>query len=103
MLPSRSRILAGVISFASTSLQQRQSISLSSFLQYLHFRSSRPELFCKKGALKNLAKLTSVFSGTSVSCKFCKILKSTFFHKIPPMAVVAFAPIEIFYSNTVCN
>ena len=38
MLPLRSGILAEAKSFASTSLQQRQSISLASFLQcpYLH-------------------------------------------------------------------
>ena len=47
------------------------------------FRSSRPELFCKKGVLKNFAKFTGVSSGTGVSCEFCKILKKTFFRKTP--------------------
>ena len=107
MLPSRSGILVEVISIATTSLKQRQSISRASFLQYPHFRNSHPELFCKKGVLKNFAKFTGVFSGTSVSCKFCEILKNTFFHRIPPeylqWLLLAFVPIEISYSNTVCN
>ena len=101
MLPSRSGILVEGISIASTSLQQRQSISLVLFLQCPHFKSSRPASFCKKGVFKNFAKFTDAFSGTSVSCcKFCEILKDTFFHRIPP---TVFAPIEISYSNTVCN
>ena len=58
MLPLGSGILAEAITIASTSLQQRQSISLASFLQYPHFRSSRPELFCKKYVLKNFPKFT---------------------------------------------
>ena len=101
MLPSRSGILVEGISIASTSLQQRQSISLVLFLQCPHFKSSRPASFCKKGVFKNFAKFTDAFSGTSVSCcKFCEILKDTFFHRIPP---TVFTPIEISYSNTVCN
>ena len=41
MLPSRSGILAEAVSFAHTSLQQRQSISLASFLQSSYLRKSR--------------------------------------------------------------
>ena len=85
MVPSHSGILAEAINIASTSLQQRQSTSLASFLQSPHFRNSRPELFCKKGALKNLAKFTGVYSSTSVSCKFWEILNKTFFQRILPM------------------
>ena len=49
MLPSRSRILAEAISIAFTSLQQRQSISLASFLRCPHLRQSRfPILICNK-------------------------------------------------------
>ena len=44
-----------------------QSISLASLLKCPHFRSSRPELFYKRGALKNFAKFTDVSSGTGVS------------------------------------
>ena len=43
------------------------------------FRSSRPELFCKKGILETFSKFTSISSATEVFCEFCKILKKTFF------------------------
>ena len=59
------------------------------------FRSSRPELFCKKGVLKNFAKFTGISSGTGVSCEF--------FAKHLQWQLLAFAPVEISYSNTVCN
>ena len=55
MLPSRSGISAEAINIAFTSLQQRESISLGLFFQYPHFRSGRPELFCKKAVVKNFA------------------------------------------------
>ena len=103
MLLSRFEILAKAISIASTSLQQRESIFLALFLQCPHCSSNHPELFCKKGVLKNFSKFTGAFSGTSVSCKFCKILRNTFFHRIPPVDVSGIAPIEMSYSNTVCN
>ena len=49
MLSSRSGILAEAISIAFTSLQQRQSISLVSFLQRPHLHQSRfPILICNK-------------------------------------------------------
>ena len=83
---SYSGILAEAINIAFTSLQQRQSISLASFLQCPHFRSSCPELLCKKSVFKNFEKLTSVSSGTGVFCAFCEILKKTFFHRKPPSA-----------------
>ena len=68
MLPSYSGILVEAISIASTYLEQRQSISLVSFLQCPHFRSSRR-------VPKDFAKFTGVSSGTGVSCEFCEILK----------------------------
>ena len=86
MLPSCSGILTEAVSIASTSVQQRQSITLVSLLQCLHFKNSRPELFCRKAILKNFAQFTGVLPSASVSCKFCKILKNTFFHRIPTMA-----------------
>ena len=104
MLPSRSGILAKAIkSIASSSLQQIQSISLASLLQCPHFRSSRPKLYCKKGVLKNFANFTGVSYSTGVSCGFCDILKSTFFAEHLQWPLLEFGPIEIFYSNTVCN
>ena len=67
-------------------------------VQPLIIRSSRPDVFCKKGVLKNFAKfagkhlcqslfikketLTQVFS-----CEICKISKNTFSYRTPPVAV----------------
>ena len=48
---------------------------------FLFFRSSRLEVFCKKGAARNFIKketLAQVFS-----CEFCNIFKNTFFHRTP--------------------
>ena len=72
------------------------------------FRSSRPEVFCKKGVLKNFAKFKgkhlcqSLFfdkvAGAACnfikketlaqmfSCEFCKISKNTFFYRTPSIA-----------------
>ena len=53
MISSRSGILAEVISIAFTSVQQRQSISLASFLQCSHLHQSRfPILIFNKAALE---------------------------------------------------
>ena len=84
MLPSRSGILAKAISIASTSLKQRHSISRASFLQYPHFRSSRPESFCKKGFLKNFDN-SQVFSLAQMFPVNLRNFKEHFFHRIPPM------------------
>ena len=43
-------------------------------------RSSRPEVFCKKGVFENFAK-EKVFS-----CEFSEIFKNNFFHRKPPLA-----------------
>ena len=83
-------------------LQQMQSISFASLLNCPHFRSSRPELFSKKDVLKNFTKFTDVSSSTGVSCELCDILKNIFAgHR--QWLLLAFAPIEIFYFDTVCN
>ena len=51
LLPARSGILAEAISIAFTSIQQRQSISLASYLQCPHLHQSRfPGLVCNKSA-----------------------------------------------------
>ena len=58
------------------------------------FRNSRPEVFCKKGVLRNSAKVTGKHLCQSLffkketltqvfSCEFCKISKNTFFHRTP--------------------
>ena len=72
------------------------------------YRSSRPELFCKKGVFRNFAKLTgkhlcqSLFFNEVVdqacnfikketlaqmfSCEFCEISNNTVFYRAPPVA-----------------
>ena len=69
-------------------------------------RSSRPEVFCRKGVLRNFAKSTgkhlchSLFFNKVAglkkealaqvfSCEFCEISKSIFFYRTPPVAVSA--------------
>ena len=67
--------------------------------------SSRPEVFCKKGALRNFGKFTGKHLCQSpffnkvagcnfikketmtqlFSCEFCEISKNTFSHRIPPL------------------
>ena len=50
------------------------------------FRSSRPELFCKKGVLKYFAKFTGDSQETPVLFyEFCKISKNNFFYRTPPV------------------
>ena len=104
MLSSRYGILAEAINIAFTSLKQRQSISLDSFLQCLHFRSSRPELFCKKGVVKDFAKLTRCFLWHKYFLQILQNFKEyLFFTEYFQWLPLAFAPVEISYSNTVCN
>ena len=61
------------------------------------YRSSRPEVFCKKGVLRNFAKFTGKHLCQSLffkketlvqifSCKFCEISKNIFFYRTPPAA-----------------
>ena len=63
-------------------------------------RSSLPEVFCKKGVLKNCTKFTgkhlcqSLFlkqKDTGISFEFYKIFKNTFFHRAPPMVASEFS------------
>ena len=69
-----------------------------------HIRSSRPEVFCKKGVLRNFAKFTGkhLWPATGLqqacnfikkdtlaqvfSCEFCEISKNTFFYRTPLVA-----------------
>ena len=84
MLSSCPSILAEARSIISTPLQQRQSISFNSFFQCPNFRSSRPELFCKKlpETCKFIKKETLA---QVIPCEFCEIFKNIFFHKTPPV------------------
>ena len=59
-------------------------------------KSSRPEVFCKKGVLRNFSLFTEkhlcqrLFFKESLaqvfSCEFCKISKNTFCYRTPPVA-----------------
>ena len=82
------------------------SLILCWILSYIYMqRSSWPEFFCKKCALRNFAEFKgkhlchSLFfnkvSGNFIkkktlaqvfSCEFCEISKSTFFYRTPPVA-----------------
>ena len=72
------------------------------------YRSSHPEVFCKKRALGNFAKFTGKHLCQDLffdkiaglrpstllkkklaqvfSCEFCEIFKNTFFYRTPPVA-----------------
>ena len=83
------------------------------------YRSSRLEVFCRKGVLRNFAKFTekhlcqSLFFNKVVglrpdtllkketlaqvfSCEFCEISKNTFFYRTPPVdaSVVMIVDVE---------
>ena len=49
-------------------------------------RGSRPEVFCKKGALRNLTKFTGKHLCMMFSCEFCEISKNTFLLRTPLVA-----------------
>ena len=61
----------------------------------ISYRSSRPEVFCKKGVLRNFSKFTGkhlcqrlfFFKKESLaqvfSCEFCQISKNIFFYRTP--------------------
>ena len=77
-------------------------------LQYI-YRSSRLEVFCGKGVLRNFVKFTTKHLGQSLffnkvaglnfikketlvhvfSCEFCEISKNGFFYRTPPVAASA--------------
>ena len=82
-------------------------------------RSSCPEVFCKKGILRNSAKFTGKHlcqspsfnnvTGSGLqkkavtqvfSCEFCKISKNTFFYKIRPVAVFSVLSFIFWYASS---
>ena len=103
MLPLRYGILAEAVSFASTSLQQRQSISLALFFQCSHFRSGRQELFCKKNCLRPATLLRKRLWNRCFPVDFAKSLRTTFFTEHLQWLLLTFAWIEISHSNAACN
>ena len=95
--------------FIITQLSLNKEIQFNSI--QLKDESSRPEVFCKKGVLRNFAKFTGKYLLQSLffkmvaglrlqacnfikketlirvfSCEFCKISKNIFFHRTPPVA-----------------
>ena len=64
-------------------------------------RSSLPEVFCKKGVLRNFAKFTgkhlcqSLFCQSVFSCEFCEISKNTFSQRTPLVAASGKRPIKV--------
>ena len=56
------------------------------------FRSSRPDVFCKKGIFKNFAKFTgkhlcqSLFFNKVVGLRSAKFLRTPFFYRTPMVA-----------------
>ena len=49
-------------------------------------RSSHPEVFCKKGVLRNFAKFTGKHLRRVFSCEFWEISKNTFSYRTSPVA-----------------
>ena len=58
----------------------------SKYLLLTKVRSSRSQMFFKIGVLKNFANFTPT---QAFSCEICKIFKSTFFYRTPPVAASA--------------
>ena len=102
MLSPRSGILAKARSIAFTSMQQRQSISLASFWQFLHFRRNCPELFCKKSCLGPTTLLKKRLWHSCFAANFVKFLRTLFVIE-HQWLLLGFASIETSYSNTVYN
>ena len=98
MPPSRIGILSEAISIASTPLQQRQSISLASFWQCPHFRSSRPEFFYEKSCLRPANLLKKRLWHKCFPVSFAKFLKTSFFTKYLQWLPLVFAPVDNIHS-----
>ena len=85
-------------------LSTTKAIYFSCFvLQCPYFRSSRPELFCKKCCLRPATLLKKRLWHRVFPVNFAKFLRTYFFTEHRQWLLLAFAFIEISYSNTVCN
>ena len=65
------------------------SYMINSYLHYfLKARSSRPDVFCEKGVLRNFAKFTGkhLYQSQVFSCEFYEIYTNTFFNRTPLVA-----------------
>ena len=82
-----------LIFFVSVSIRQAIDCRRSELVTYisccclLAYRSSHPEVFCKKGILRNFAKFTGKNLSQTLaqvfSCEFCQISKNTFYTEHP--------------------
>ena len=69
---------------------------------YANYRSSRPEVFCKKGVLKNFAKFTekhlcqSLFFNIVAGLRPATILKKRLWHRCFPVNFVKFLRTSFF-------
>ena len=120
------------LSYLAIAIDNLYIHELLGYMRCLFFktvRSSRPEVFCKKGFLRILAKLTGKYLCQSLflnkvaglrpvtllkketlaevfSCDFCKISKNTFPYRTPLVAASAVTELFIFFrffSCLVCN
>ena len=92
----------------------------TSFLKYLHGRRNCPEVFCKKGVLKNFGKFTGkylcqIFFFKKVGpatllkkkrwycfflCEFCEIFKNNFYYKTPSSLILIWKDFSISSANS---
>ena len=79
-------------------------------------KSSHPEVFCKRGVLRNFAKFTgkhlcqSLFNfikkealAKVLSCEFYEITKNTFFHTSGGWFCLSRLPVFVFWSSPHCD
>ena len=109
---SSNRVFRKVLSILVSESKQISMLQLISYFNevnffLIEFRSSRPEMFCRKGVLRNFAKFTenhlcrSLFFNKDLrpatllkkrllaqvfSCEYCEISKNKFFYRATPVA-----------------
>ena len=67
-------------------------------------RSSRPEVFCKKGALRDFAKFTGKHrSHRRFSGEFCEISITTFSYRTPPVAASVCQSFKLYTFTFLCG
>ena len=55
-------------------------------ITFTKYKSSRLEVFCKKGVLRNFAKFTGKHLCQVLSCEFCEIAENIFSYRTPLVA-----------------
>ena len=95
----RTRITPNTDTFYAVEVESVDKVKRYSEVALVNFRSSLPEVFCKKGVLWNFAKFTEKRlcwglqlywkRGSDTGgffCAFCEIVKNTFSYRTPPVA-----------------